>query len=166
MVHTPTMTSDLSTSIDIDASPPAVWAVLTDTAAYPEWNPFVRELGGELVEGGRLRVRIGPPGRRPVTLRPQVVHLEPERRLVWLGRFLIPRLFDGQHSFVLEPRPGGGTRFTQSEHFRGILVPFMGRLLASTATGFDAMNEALRARCEGVPRPSSPSSAGSASAAV
>jgi hypothetical protein len=49
---------------------------------------------------------------------------------------------------VLEPRADGGTRFTQSEHFRGVLVPFMGRLLASTATGFDAMNEALRLRSE------------------
>ena len=148
MAHTRAMASDLTTSIDIDAPPAVVWAVLTDTAAYPEWNPFVRDLGGELVQGGRLRVRIGPPGRRAVTLRPHVVHLEPERQLTWLGRLLIPRLFDGQHSFVLEPRADGGTRFTQSEHFRGVLVPFMGRLLASTATGFDAMNEALRLRSD------------------
>ena len=59
---------------------------------------------------------------------------------------------DSYVTFALEPRPDGGTRFTQSEHFRGVLVPFMGRLLASTATGFDAMNEALRVRSEARPR--------------
>ena len=132
----------------IDAPPAVVWAALTDTAAYPDWNPFVRELGGELVEGARLRVRIGPPGRRAITLRPTVVRIEPERELTWLGRFLVPRLFDGQHSFVLERLPGGGTRFVQSEHFRGVLVPLMGRLLAATGQGFEAMNEALRDRAE------------------
>jgi hypothetical protein len=150
------MTSDLVTTVDIKAPPAVVWAVLTDTAAYPEWNPFVRELDGELVEGCRLRVRIGPPGRRAVTLRPKVVHVEPERELTWLGRLLLPRLFDGQHSFVLEPRPEGGTRFTQSEHFRGVLVPLMGRLLSATAKGFEAMNQALRDRAEAWVHTSSP----------
>jgi hypothetical protein len=142
------MTSDLVTTVDIDAPPAVVWAVLTDTAAYPEWNPFVRELSGELVAGGRLRVRIGAPGRRAVTLHPRVVRIEVEHELTWLGRLLLPRLFDGQHSFLLEERPGGGTRFTQSEHFRGVLVPLMGRLLAATGEGFAAMNEALRVRAE------------------
>jgi hypothetical protein len=142
------MTSDLVTTVDIDAPPAVVWAVLTDTAAYPEWNPFVRELSGDLVADGRLRVRIGPPGRRAVTLRPRIVRIEPEHELTWLGRLLLPRLFDGRHSFVLEARPDGGTRFTQSEHFRGVLVPLMGRLLRSTGQGFEAMNQALRARSE------------------
>jgi hypothetical protein len=147
-VHTRVMTSELVTTIDIDAPPAAVWAVLTDTAAYPEWNPFVRELSGELVAGGRLRVRIGAPGRRAVTLHPRIVRIEAEQELTWLGRVVIPRLFDGRHSFVLEERPGGGTRFIQSEHFRGVLVPLMGRLLRSTGDGFDAMNQALRVRSE------------------
>jgi hypothetical protein len=142
------MTSDLVTTVDIDAPPAVVWAVLTDTAKYPDWNPFIRELGGELVPGGRLRVRIGPPGRRAITLRPRIVRIEAEQELTWLGRLFVPRLFDGQHSFVLEPRPGGGTRFTQSEQFRGVLVPLMGRLVSATGKGFEAMNQALRERAE------------------
>jgi hypothetical protein len=76
------------------------------------------------------------------------VRIEEEHELTWLGRLLVPRLFDGQHSFVLEPGPDGGTRFTQSELFRGVLVPLMGGLLRSTLRGFDAMNEALRERAE------------------
>jgi len=150
------MTSDLVKTVDIDAPPAAVWAVLTDTAAYSEWNPFIRELSGELAAGGRLRVRIGPPGRRAVTLRPKIVRIDAEQELSWLGRLFVPGLFDGQHSFELEPRPGGGTRFTQSEHFSGVLVPLMGRLLSATGRGFEAMNGALRDRAEARQQTSTP----------
>ena len=33
-------------------------AVVTDFAAYPEWNPFIRRISGDLREGTRLEVRI------------------------------------------------------------------------------------------------------------
>jgi hypothetical protein len=36
-------------------------AVISDFAAYREWNPFIRRIGGELDEGARLEVRIEPP---------------------------------------------------------------------------------------------------------
>ena len=84
------------------------------------------------------------------------MRIEAEQELSWLGRLFIPGLFDGQHSFELELRPGGGTRFTQSEHFRGVLVPLMGRLLSDTGKGFEAMNEALRDRAEARQQTSTP----------
>ena len=55
---------ELRSEIEIDAPPERVWAVVTDFAAYPEWNPFIRRISGELREGARLEVRIAPPGAR------------------------------------------------------------------------------------------------------
>jgi uncharacterized protein YndB with AHSA1/START domain len=52
---------ELRREIDIDAPPPAVWAVLTDIRSYSEWNPFMPHLAGELREGAKLEVRIEPP---------------------------------------------------------------------------------------------------------
>lgn len=49
---------ELRREIDIDAPPAAVWAVLTDTRSYSEWNPFIPHLAGELREGAKLEVRI------------------------------------------------------------------------------------------------------------
>jgi hypothetical protein len=142
------MHREIRHTIEIDASPADVWAVLTDTAAFPTWNPFIRKLEGELRTGARLLVAIQPPGRRSSTFRPTVLAAEPARELRWLGRVLIPGIFDGEHSFRLEPTASGGTRFTQAERFSGILVRPFSATLGSTELGFQQMNHALKARAE------------------
>ncbi|MDG4798915.1 SRPBCC domain-containing protein [Micromonospora sp. WMMD1082] len=138
----------VSHTIDIDAPASRVWAILTDTAAYPEWNPFMIALDGDLVPGSRLSVTIAPPGAKRQRFTPTVTAVEPERRLAWLGRLLIPGIFDGAHSFELEALSLASTRFTQSERFSGVLVPMVRGLLRSTEAGFAEMNSALAARAE------------------
>jgi hypothetical protein len=141
------MTS-IRTEIEIAAPADAVWAVLTDTAAYPDWNPFLRRIEGDLAPGARLRVRFAPPGGRQVTMRPRLLALDAPHELRWLGRLGVPGLFDGEHRFRIEPLAAGRVRFVQSEEFRGILVPLTRSLLARTRAGFEAMNAALRSRAE------------------
>lgn len=131
-------------TIELDAPPEEIWHVLTDTAAHSAWNPFITEFNGDLEVGNRIDVRIAPPGGKPMSFHPTVTDVEPGRKLAWLGHFLVPGLFDGSHSFTLEPLPDGRTRLVQSETFRGVLVWFSGRLLQKTEAGFAAMNEALR----------------------
>ncbi|HXY93136.1 MAG TPA: SRPBCC domain-containing protein [Acidimicrobiia bacterium] len=138
----------LETTVDLDATPSEVWDVLTDFAAYPEWNPFITSISGPAVPGEHLRVDLRSPGGRTVTMKPRVRSAVPARQLSWLGHLGIPGLFDGEHEFVIEPGSNGSSRFTQRETFRGALVPFLGRLLAQTEQGFVAMNAALKARVE------------------
>jgi hypothetical protein len=123
----------------------AVWAELTNTKAFPTWNPFIQSLTGSLEVGARLEVRIAPPGGKPMTFRPTVTAVEANHRLEWLGRLVLPGVFDGRHSFTLSP-VAGGTRLTQAETFTGILVLLTASTLAKTEEGFRTMNEALRAR--------------------
>ncbi len=125
-----------------------VWAVLTDFAAYPEWNPFIRSISGELREGAKLEVRIEPPGARATTFKPTVRAVEPSRELRWLGRLLLPGVFDGEHSLRVEPLDGGRSRFVMSERFSGLLVGLLKGTLAKTEIGFEQMNAALKARVE------------------
>ena len=138
----------ITRAIDIAAPPEVVWDILTDQAAYPEWNPFIRRLQGTLEPGVRITVRITPPNASAMTFTPTIIEVEPERRLAWRGRLLVPGLFDGLHSFTLEPLPQGGTRFVQQEVFRGILVSLAGKLLSATERGFAGMNGALAERAE------------------
>jgi hypothetical protein len=137
----------IAVTTEIAAPVEAVWAQLIDTAEFPKWNPFITSLDGSLTEGERLNVRIAPPEGKAMTFRPTVTAVEQGRKLEWLGRLLMPGIFDGRHTFTLEPT-AGGTRLTQEETFTGILVPLTGSTLAKTEAGFQAMNEALKARAE------------------
>ena len=137
----------IETAIDIAAPPGAVWDVLVDFAAYPDWNPFIRRLQGEARVGARLEVTVQPPGGKPMTFKPTVLAAEPEHELRWLGRVLLPGLFDGEHGFRLE-RAAVGCRLHHSETFSGLLVPLFGKMLENTERGFTALNEALKRRVE------------------
>jgi len=52
---------ELHSEIEINASAERVWDILTDFASYPQWNPFIRSISGELEVGERLEVRLEPP---------------------------------------------------------------------------------------------------------
>jgi hypothetical protein len=70
------------------------------------------------------------------------------RAFEWLGRLVMPLLFDGRHRFELVPN-GDGTRLIHTEHFTGLLVPLLKKSLdTKTVAGFEAMNTALKARAE------------------
>ena len=139
----------IETTIYIHAPPTRVWSILIAFSAYPAWNPFIIAAEGEPRPGARLKITVHPPGRRPMTFRPVVLVAAPERELRWLGRLLIPGLFDGEHRVRLEREGKAGCRFQQSERFSGILVPLFGeRLLEAARQGFEAMNAALAKRAE------------------
>jgi hypothetical protein len=134
--------------IEIDAPPAAVWGVLADGASYPDWNPFIRKLAGDLREGERLAVEIAPPGGRALTFKPTVISALPNRELAWLGRFLVPGLVDGEHRFQIEELADGRTRLVQSERFSGVLVGAIRKTVRKTEAGFAEMNAAVKARVE------------------
>ena len=140
------MRHDIRAEIDIEAPPAEVWRHLLDLAAYPEWNPFIPAASGVPEAGGRLSLRLRPPGGRAMPIRPTVTEATAPSVFEWLGHVGVRGLFDGRHRFELIPIPTG-TRLLQSESFSGVLVRPLRRWLdGSTRAGFEAMNEALRQR--------------------
>jgi hypothetical protein len=144
------MSTELRTSVDIDAAPERVWQVLVDFGSYPEWNPFITRAGGAAEVGQRLTLDMQPVGGRRMTLHPTVLESTPGRRLRWAGRVGLPGVFDAEHRFTLSDRAGGGVRVVQEERFTGLLVPLLARFLRRhTLPAFSAMDEALKRRAEG-----------------
>lgn len=137
----------LRTEVEIDAPPREVWRVLADFHAYPEWNPFITQISGQLAAGERLAVTLGSSEGRQYNFKPTLIVVEPERELRWRGHLWIKGLFDGEHFFSLNGT-GDRTRLVHGEDFRGILVKFMGSALTDAARGFVGMNQALKRRVE------------------
>jgi hypothetical protein len=140
---------EIVTEIEIDASPEAVWSVVTDFETYPEWNP-VLAIDGDLTEGERLEVTTGYENTRPMTFRPTVLVVDEPTEFRWQGRLFVPGLYDGEHRFVLTPLDDGNrTRLTHAETFRGALVGFINRRIGDDVeAGFNQMNEALKQQVE------------------
>ncbi|MCH8207186.1 MAG: SRPBCC domain-containing protein [Chloroflexi bacterium] len=140
----------ISSEIEINASPERVWQVLTDFPALPDWNPFIRSAEGDLNVGDRLKVYIKASKGMGMSFKPTVLRAEPNRELRWIGRLLMPGLMDGEHSFIIEPLEGNHVRFVQSESFTGVLVPLMSAMgvFKNALIGFDEMNQALKRQAE------------------
>lgn len=140
---------EIRTEIEIDAAPADVWTVLTAFDAFPEWNPFVRSIQGDLVEGETLEVDLVTPSGRGMTMRPTVTSVADGRSFAWLGHVVVPGVFDGHHHFEIEPRPEGRCALVHREAFGGVLAGLVLRFIAAdTKAGFLAMNEALQERVE------------------
>ncbi len=132
----------------IDAPAEKVWGVLTGFANYPNWNPFIQSVKGELRVGGQLVIVIKPPGGNALTFKPVIIEHKPDEVLKWKGKLWVSGLFDGTHTFRLEPISEGQTQFIHEEEFQGLLVGIMGGVLKKTEKGFNLMNEALKQECE------------------
>lgn len=141
---------NLHTEIHIDAPGSAVWETLTDFDSYPDWNPFVRRIRGDLVVGRKLDVVLRQdPNRPPLRIKPEVTVCRPGRAFAWRGALVVKSVFVGEHRFEVEEVSASETRFAQAEEFDGYLVPLIWTMLdTKTRLAFETMNRALKIETE------------------
>jgi hypothetical protein len=143
------MAKEIKTEILINVTNEKVWAILIDFGNYPNWNPFIKSIKGEVKVGNKITARIEPPEANGMTFKPKVLKIGTNKELLWLGHLLFVGLFDGEHKFELIDNRNGTTTFRQSEIFKGILVPlFKKQLDYNTKKGFEEMNKKLKELAE------------------
>lgn len=117
----------------IDAPPAAVWAVLSDATAYPEWNSTVLGLEGAIAEGEVIELTsIVDPDR---TFELTVSAVVPNEGMVWSDG---NRRFRGERTFTLRARADGTTEFTMREVFTGSMMGMIAPSLPDFRPSFDA----------------------------
>jgi len=137
------------TEIEINAPAQRVWEVLTDLAAYPEWNPMIRRASGELKTGSRLKIYFNPTGKRGSTFHPKLLVVEPNRELRWQGQPGVPYIIESEHFFIITPIGGNRVRLTHDMIFYGLIIPFIRNIVIKSSEGpFIKMNRALKERAE------------------
>lgn len=142
------MSREIRTAIELTAAPESVWQVLTDFAEYPNWNPFIRKVEGELRVGQVLEFTVATGPDSAIVSRAQILALDEQRRLVWGGSAPLG-LFRGEHTFLIHGG-GSGVRFENNERFTGLLAPVLvrSRRLQMQRRAFEAQNAALKRRLE------------------
>jgi len=141
-----TQSAQIRTEIEIDAPPEKVWAVLTDFASYPDWNPFIRKIEGIASVGETLNAEMHALHMESAqSFSPTVLVADKNKELRWLGRLLVPAIFDGEHIFRIE-KTQTGSRLMNDENFRGILL--LAFAMNDFIPSFDAANQALKKRVE------------------
>lgn len=138
----------ITTEIIINASLDKVWLVLTNFKNYPNWNPFILSIEGEMKVGKKLEVIIKSSKNKSMKFRPTVINMQLARELRWKGKFLSRGVLDGEHYFTLENIDSNTTKFIHGENFTGILVGLFRKQLMATRNSFILMNKAIKAKCE------------------
>jgi hypothetical protein len=140
------MSTNISTTIEIAATPERVWAVLTDFASYPAWNPVFCEASGELAVGNQITLKtIQPRNDRTMTVKVKVVAARPAAELRWESRVL--GVSSSKRSFILSPDVHG-THLTQTGAYEGLFTSFPAKTISRIRANFDAINEAVKEQAE------------------
>jgi uncharacterized protein YndB with AHSA1/START domain len=134
------------TTTKIAASPERVWAVLTDGAAYQQWNPEITGIDGPIAVGARItaQVRLGNGAVRSVSQR--VVALEAPTRMEWVGGLPLG-LFVGRRTFTVTP-VSGGVEFRMHLHMSGPLSGMILKSVGDRQPEIDQFSAALKRRAE------------------
>ncbi len=136
-------------SREIDAPPPVVWDVVTNLAAYPEWNPFVVACRSGLKAGDPIvmQVRLFPWFTQSQT--EAVFEHVPQARLCY-------GLTGGRAGAIVSRRcheiaagTAGRTHYRSRFELSGWFSPVVAAMLGSRLEhGFRSMTDALQKRAE------------------
>ncbi|MEO1058156.1 MAG: SRPBCC domain-containing protein [Actinomycetota bacterium] len=136
-------------SIDISASPIAVWNALTAVDQYPTWDSGVVRVEGTVALHNKLAITsaVSPDRAFAAT----VVALAPPDgdragRMVWRGGMPL-RLFTGERTFTVMARDGG-THVDVREEFSGPMLGLIWRSMPDLQPSFDQFVAGLRAHVE------------------
>lgn len=139
---------EISNQMTIDAPVDQVWTVLTDLDRFPDWNPVIRRVEGNLTVGETVRMTAqAPDGEHQWSCR--ISRYRDGREFAWQFTDRHPLLYRGEHTFCVIAIDAHTTRYIDVETFQGLLVPARRHLLATqTRAGMAAMGDALRQRAE------------------
>jgi hypothetical protein len=128
----------------IEAGPEAIWAILTDAAAYPDWDSGVVRVEGAIASQEKITVvsEANPKRAFPV----KVTEFAPGERMVWSGGMPLG-LFKGVRTFRLQPEDGA-TRFTMREEYSGPMLPLIWRSMPDLGPSFEQFARGLKSRAE------------------
>ena len=129
---------ETTVSVNIEADPFIVWALLTHASDIPRWNSTVISLKGEIREGGTIELKSTLDEKR--TFKLKVKEFVPGKRLVWGDNM-------GSRVYTLDKNEEG-VRVTMSEKIGGPLFPLFAGMIPSFDKSFEQFAADLKKEAE------------------
>ncbi len=132
--------------LGIPASPQAIWDVLADIEAWPQWQSVYPEVKGALRIGARLDVVEDLPGAGARAFQPAVLDWVPDSQIHWKVANS-GGLVKGVRYFEIEKLADGACIFSKGQLFEGFMTRYIpAARKRAYRDAFVAFSEALRAR--------------------
>lgn len=111
------------TSIQIEATQKKIWDIFTDFPRFPLWNPFLKRILGEPVQGGKIIVFDYYFTGVYLPTQAVIYELSELNSISWKGAFplFFKYLFAGDHRFQLEKIDDRNIKFTHTAILSGVM---------------------------------------------
>jgi hypothetical protein len=130
----------------IEASPADVWALLTDVAAWRDWDSGVDRVEGRVALGEQLTIYATMIRTRPFTV--TVTEIRPREAMRWRAGlpFGVATI---ERTYSLDAQENGGTVLTVREDHTGPLAVLLDRSTPDLNPSFRQFCAGIKARAEG-----------------
>jgi hypothetical protein len=150
------MRREYITTAAINAAPAAVWAILTDAAAYAQWNPEIIGVQGRFGPGERIKASVKVKAGNKMAVRDlplRITAFTPPTpqysrgSMEWTGGLPLG-LFTGKRTLSVAPRGNRGCEFRMELRMRGPLAAMILKSVGDRQPEIDSFSVALKARAE------------------
>lgn len=126
-------------SIDIQADPAIIWALLTNASDFSRWNSTVVSIEGEIQKGKKIKLKSTLDEKR--TFKLKVKEMEPEKLLAWGDG-------KGKRTYTLEKLENGKVRFKMHEKIGGLFFPMYKKFIPEFDESFEQFANDLKKEAE------------------
>lgn len=129
----------------IEAEPQVVWDLLTTAADYPDWNPAVLGVEGEIEDGATIRLTSVVNPQRQFKLK--VTDVRPPNHMVWWDGMPLG-LFKGVRTFDVTANGDGTSEFEMEEVYSGLMAPLITKSIPDQTEAFNQFADGLKRAAE------------------
>jgi hypothetical protein len=134
--------------IGVQAPAELIWEIVRDLHLWEEWNPTYTRAVGEVRIGEILTLDLALPGQPVQQIHPRVMEWVPNEQLHWQLK-LMGGMIKTVRYIEITSLSEAGCIVDNGEIFGGLMGPSLGKRMGRVVRrGFQAMNEALKARAE------------------
>lgn len=129
------------------------WEVLRDIDTWGEWSQIYPQAAGQIKIGAPLTLTLALPGEAHREIAPKIIDWVPQEQIMW-GDIIWRGWGSSVRYFELEEVTKTACFFSNGELFYNRISKWYGKQhRRAMRQGFEAMSEALKAKCEALWQP-------------